>query len=110
MKLYGLFQHIFGYSLVSVVADFISAMLIRATGQSLQRASEKSLKSLGLGKLLEDSGSYLFHAIDATTSFSDFGLIFPMKFDDSVVPSLYSQIFYPLETLLLLCTYGTLSL
>ncbi|XP_031096800.1 phosphatidylinositol glycan anchor biosynthesis class U protein isoform X1 [Ipomoea triloba] len=42
-------------SLVSVVADFISAMLIRATGQSLQRASEKSLKSLGLGKLLEDS-------------------------------------------------------
>ncbi|CAH9084288.1 unnamed protein product [Cuscuta epithymum] len=43
-------------SLVSVIADIISAMLIRATGQSLQMAYEKSLKLLGLGKILEDSG------------------------------------------------------
>ncbi|VFQ78771.1 unnamed protein product [Cuscuta campestris] len=42
-------------SLVSVIADIISAVLIRAIGQSLQFAYEKNLKSLGLGKLLEDS-------------------------------------------------------
>ncbi|CAA0831529.1 GPI transamidase subunit PIG-U [Striga hermonthica] len=44
----------FGYSLVSVVADFVSAVLIRATGQSLLTAHAHTLKSLGLDKLTKD--------------------------------------------------------
>lgn len=36
-------------------ADLITAMLIRATGQSLQLAYSRSLKSLGLGRTLENS-------------------------------------------------------
>lgn len=51
-------QPIFGYSLVSVIADFISAMLIRAIGLKLRMAYYERLKSLGLGKLFEISGEY----------------------------------------------------
>ncbi|KAH6790767.1 GPI transamidase subunit PIG-U [Perilla frutescens var. frutescens] len=40
-------------SLVSVVADFISAILIRATGRSLVRAHLHNWKSLGLDKLIK---------------------------------------------------------
>ncbi|PHU28275.1 hypothetical protein BC332_00368 [Capsicum chinense] len=42
-------------SLVSVIADFISAMLIRATGLKLRMAYCERLKLLGLGKLFEVS-------------------------------------------------------
>lgn len=42
-------------SLVSVVADFISAILIRATGRSLIRAHIHNWKSLGLDKLIKDN-------------------------------------------------------
>ncbi|KAK6117099.1 hypothetical protein DH2020_049144 [Rehmannia glutinosa] len=45
---------LFGYSLVSVIADFISAVLIRATGRSLVAAHGHNLKSLGLDKLFKD--------------------------------------------------------
>ncbi|KAK4422674.1 Phosphatidylinositol glycan anchor biosynthesis class U protein [Sesamum alatum] len=41
-------------SLVSVFADLISAILIRATGHSLVRAHGHNLKSLGLDKLFKD--------------------------------------------------------
>ncbi|KAL8503280.1 hypothetical protein ACS0TY_022137 [Phlomoides rotata] len=41
-------------SLVSVVADFISAILIRATGRTLVTAHDQNLKSLGLGKLFNN--------------------------------------------------------
>lgn len=43
-------------SLLFVIADFVTAMLMRATGQNLQMTYNKSLKSLGLGRLLESSG------------------------------------------------------
>ncbi|RWR89367.1 phosphatidylinositol glycan anchor biosynthesis class U-like protein isoform X2 [Cinnamomum micranthum f. kanehirae] len=42
-------------SLMFVIADFITAMLIRATGQKLQLAYSQSLRSLDLLKLLETS-------------------------------------------------------
>ncbi|XP_016486725.1 uncharacterized protein LOC107806967 [Nicotiana tabacum] len=42
-------------SLVSVIADFICAMLIRATGLKLRMAYCERLKLLGLGKLFEVS-------------------------------------------------------
>ncbi|KAK9277532.1 hypothetical protein L1049_007076 [Liquidambar formosana] len=42
-------------SLLFVIADFISAMLLRATGQNLQMAYNKSMKSLGLVRPLESS-------------------------------------------------------
>ncbi|GFZ02149.1 GPI transamidase subunit PIG-U [Actinidia rufa] len=42
-------------SLVSVIADFVTAMFIRLTGLNLQRAYNQSLKSLGLFRLLENS-------------------------------------------------------
>ncbi|KAK4365326.1 hypothetical protein RND71_016684 [Anisodus tanguticus] len=48
-------QPIFGYSLVSVIADFISAMLIRATGLNLRMTYCERLQLLGLGKLFEIS-------------------------------------------------------
>lgn len=41
-----------------VVADVVSAVLIRATGQSLQNAYSQSLKSLELVKLSQNSGSF----------------------------------------------------
>ncbi|CAI9771767.1 unnamed protein product [Fraxinus pennsylvanica] len=41
-------------SLVSVIADFICALLIRATGCILQTAHGQNLKSLGLETMLED--------------------------------------------------------
>ncbi|KAE8706090.1 GPI transamidase subunit PIG-U isoform 3 [Hibiscus syriacus] len=44
------------YSLVSVIADVVSAMLIRATGQNLQVAYFGTLKSLDLVKQIELSG------------------------------------------------------
>ncbi|XVE49449.1 hypothetical protein DITRI_Ditri01bG0083500 [Diplodiscus trichospermus] len=43
------------YSLVSVIADVVSAMLIRATGQILQLAYHHSLESLDLAKQIEVS-------------------------------------------------------
>ncbi|KAK8527805.1 hypothetical protein V6N13_085612 [Hibiscus sabdariffa] len=43
------------YSLVSVIADVVSAMLIRSTGQSLQLAYFRSLESLDLVKQIEGS-------------------------------------------------------
>lgn len=46
----------FGYSLVSVVADFISAILIRATGRALVTAHGHNLKSLGLTKRFNNIG------------------------------------------------------
>uniref|UniRef100_A0A3Q7IPW4 GPI transamidase subunit PIG-U n=1 Tax=Solanum lycopersicum TaxID=4081 RepID=A0A3Q7IPW4_SOLLC len=45
-------------SLIIFYADFISAMLIRATGLKLRMAYCERLKSLGLGKLFEISGEY----------------------------------------------------
>lgn len=42
-------------SLVFVVADFVTAMLIRSTGLNLQMAYNRNLKSLGLVRLLENS-------------------------------------------------------
>ncbi|KAG5539698.1 hypothetical protein RHGRI_020043 [Rhododendron griersonianum] len=42
-------------SLVFVIADFVTAMLIRSTGLNLQMAYNQSLKSLGLVRLLENS-------------------------------------------------------
>ncbi|KAL8053779.1 hypothetical protein ABFX02_05G096300 [Erythranthe guttata] len=42
-------------SLVSVIADFISAILIRATGHILVTAHGHSLKALGLDKLFKDT-------------------------------------------------------
>lgn len=42
-------------SLMFVIADFISAMLIRAIGQKLQLAYSQSLRSLDLARLLETS-------------------------------------------------------
>ncbi|KAJ8555729.1 hypothetical protein K7X08_013225 [Anisodus acutangulus] len=42
-------------SLVSVIADFISAMLIRATGLNLRMTYCERLQLLGLGKLFEIS-------------------------------------------------------
>ncbi|PSS09790.1 Phosphatidylinositol glycan anchor biosynthesis class U protein [Actinidia chinensis var. chinensis] len=42
-------------SLVSVIADFVTAMFIRSTGLNLQKAYNQSLKSLGLFRLLENS-------------------------------------------------------
>lgn len=50
------YQLISGYSLVFVIADVINALLIRATGQSLQMAYGLSLKSLGLHHLSQKSG------------------------------------------------------
>ncbi|XP_028108468.1 phosphatidylinositol glycan anchor biosynthesis class U protein-like, partial [Camellia sinensis] len=49
------YQHILGYSLVFVIADFVTAMLIRSTGLNLQKAYSQRLKSLGLVGLLENS-------------------------------------------------------
>ncbi|KAK8706579.1 hypothetical protein V6N13_050140 [Hibiscus sabdariffa] len=43
------------YSLVSVIADLVSAMLIRATGQNLQFAYLRTLGSLDLVKQIEGS-------------------------------------------------------
>ncbi|XP_039040388.1 phosphatidylinositol glycan anchor biosynthesis class U protein-like isoform X1 [Hibiscus syriacus] len=43
------------YSLVSVIADLVSAMLIRATGQNLQLAYLRTLGSLDLVKQIEGS-------------------------------------------------------
>ncbi|OVA14151.1 GPI transamidase subunit PIG-U [Macleaya cordata] len=42
-------------SLLFVIADFITAILIRATGEKLQLAYSQSLRSLNLAKLLETS-------------------------------------------------------
>ncbi|KAK5843981.1 uncharacterized protein LOC108480413 isoform X1 [Gossypium arboreum] len=47
------------YSLVSVIADVVSAMLIRATGQNLRLAYLRSLESLDLVKQIEVS-EFLF--------------------------------------------------
>ncbi|KAL4309276.1 hypothetical protein GQ457_01G000270 [Hibiscus cannabinus] len=47
------------YSLVSVIADVVSAMLIRATGQNLQLAYFRSLESLDLVKQIEGSADKL---------------------------------------------------
>lgn len=41
-------------SLVFVIADFATAMLIRATGHNLQEAYTRSLKSLDLGRLVDN--------------------------------------------------------
>ncbi|KAM7531255.1 hypothetical protein LguiB_034665 [Lonicera macranthoides] len=41
-------------SLFFVIADFITALVIRATGQNLQKAYTQSFKSLELAKLLEN--------------------------------------------------------
>ncbi|XP_051118992.1 uncharacterized protein LOC127243152 isoform X1 [Andrographis paniculata] len=41
-------------SLVSVIADFTSAILIRATGHNLVTAQSRNLKALGLNKLFQD--------------------------------------------------------
>lgn len=49
--------HILGYSLVFVIADIISALLIRATGHTLQMAYRQSLNSLHIVDLLKSSGS-----------------------------------------------------
>lgn len=45
-------------SLLSVTADFFTAILLRATGQKLQSASSQSLKSLGLEDILRASEVY----------------------------------------------------
>ncbi|KAF9689378.1 hypothetical protein SADUNF_Sadunf01G0086100 [Salix dunnii] len=49
--------HILGYSLVFVIADIISALLIRATGHTLQMAYRQSLNSLDIVDLLKSSDS-----------------------------------------------------
>ncbi|RVX09122.1 hypothetical protein CK203_013890 [Vitis vinifera] len=49
-------------SLLFVIADFMTAVLIRATGQSLQMAYNQSLKSLGIVRLLERSAVELKHS------------------------------------------------
>ncbi|XP_024996479.1 phosphatidylinositol glycan anchor biosynthesis class U protein-like [Cynara cardunculus var. scolymus] len=46
------------FSLAFVVADFITAMLIRSIGQLLQIADSQSLKSLGAGRLLKVSENF----------------------------------------------------
>lgn len=52
----GKYQLISGYSLVFVIADVVTAMLIRAAGKKLQVAYSSSLQFLGLLHLSEDSG------------------------------------------------------
>ncbi|KZV52600.1 phosphatidylinositol glycan anchor biosynthesis class U protein [Dorcoceras hygrometricum] len=49
----GLPNHLL-FSLVFVIADFISAILIRATGRMLESSHVHKLKSLGLEKLFQD--------------------------------------------------------
>ncbi|RZC57418.1 hypothetical protein C5167_004722 [Papaver somniferum] len=48
-------------SLLFVIADLITAILIRATGQKLHLSYKRSLKSLNVTKLLETSGMCFFH-------------------------------------------------
>lgn len=50
----------FGYSLLFLLADVVSAMLIRATGQTLQTLSCQSLKSLDLVQLSKYSGILIY--------------------------------------------------
>jgi hypothetical protein len=52
----GKYQLISGYSLVFVMADIVTAMLICATGKKLQAAYSSSLQLVGLHHLSEDSG------------------------------------------------------
>ncbi|XP_010676542.2 uncharacterized protein LOC104892336 isoform X1 [Beta vulgaris subsp. vulgaris] len=52
-------------SLLFVIADFIAALLLRATGQKLQSVYLRSLKSLGLDKILEVSEIYASGDISA---------------------------------------------
>lgn len=40
-----------------MIADFVTALVIRATGQNLQKAYAQSFKSLELAKLLENPGN-----------------------------------------------------
>lgn len=49
----------FGCSLLLVIADILNAMLIRATGQSLQKAYAQHLEALDLFKLTEESGNFV---------------------------------------------------
>ncbi|KAL8196222.1 hypothetical protein R6Q57_025222 [Mikania cordata] len=51
-------KHIFGNSLAFVIADFITAILIRAIGQLLQVTDIQSLKSLGAGRLSKISENF----------------------------------------------------
>lgn len=52
-------------SLLFVIADFITALLLRATGQKLQSAYCQSLKALGLDKILAASEIYASGDISA---------------------------------------------
>lgn len=49
----------FGYSLLFVLADVMSAILLRATGQNLQAAYAQRLKSLELHALSKNSGDFI---------------------------------------------------
>lgn len=50
------YQFISGYSLVFVIADVVTAILIRAAGKNLQVAYSSSLQFLDLHQLSENSG------------------------------------------------------
>lgn len=77
-------------SLVSVVADFITAMLIRATGQSVRMAYGQSLRSLHLGELLEASGSLPSGDIAALVYlWNPFTIVTCMGFNSSPIESLF---------------------
>jgi hypothetical protein len=49
------------HSLIFVAVDFLAAMLIRATGRRLQMSRNRSLKSLGLTKAVNNSGMSYTH-------------------------------------------------
>ncbi|XP_021735908.1 phosphatidylinositol glycan anchor biosynthesis class U protein-like [Chenopodium quinoa] len=63
-KINGLSSHIL-CSLLFVIADFIAALLLRATGKKLQSAYSQSLKALSLDKILGTSEIYASGDISA---------------------------------------------
>lgn len=52
----GWYQQSSGYSLLFVIADILSAVLLRATGQKLQKAYRMNLRRLGVLKSSQDRG------------------------------------------------------
>lgn len=49
----------FGYRVVFVIADIVSALLLRVIGQNLQISYNQCLKALGLDAILKKSGIYV---------------------------------------------------
>lgn len=84
----------FGNSLVSVIADFICALLIRATGRILQTTRGLNLKFLGLDTMLEDIGNlklFIQHCYCACTSMISHSA-FVLQETDEVILRLFLEI------------------